>query len=402
MKRSLNKLVIVFLPALVLACNLGTQPTPDAAATLNPLYTSAAQTLESMQTQAATTPRSDSASATPLPTGSPTNTLVIVPPTSTSFQLPMVTKKCDAATFVKDVTVPDGAAVKPNSTFTKTWRIQNTGTCRWTTSYALVFISGDSMNAPAYISLPDSVDPGETIDLSISLKSPTKSGHYKGNWELRNASGVLFGIGAQANTPFWVDVYVTGPEFVAYDFVANACDADWKGNRGVLPCPGTEDDENGYVLILSTSRMEDGTKEQQPGLLTVPKNVPTGYIQGRYPAFKVQQGDRFVTKINCQYNSNNCDVLFRLEYRIVDEPIRLLLERHELYEGKYYEIDFDLSSLAGQKVKFFLTVSSNNNKGKDNALWVEPRIIRQGTPQPTATATATPTSTGTPTTTGTP
>jgi len=46
--------------------------------------------------------------------------------------------RCDAASFVRDVTVPDGTKMEPGDDFTKTWRLLNAGTCSWTTAYRLV------------------------------------------------------------------------------------------------------------------------------------------------------------------------------------------------------------------------------------------------------------------------
>jgi len=39
---------------------------------------------------------------------------------------------CDRAQFISDVTVPDGTTFAPGATFTKTWRLKNSGTCTWT------------------------------------------------------------------------------------------------------------------------------------------------------------------------------------------------------------------------------------------------------------------------------
>ena len=51
-------------------------------------------------------------------------------------------RACDQAAFIRDVTVPDGSPFAPGETFTKTWRLQNTGTCTWTTSnYTLVYVA---------------------------------------------------------------------------------------------------------------------------------------------------------------------------------------------------------------------------------------------------------------------
>ena len=56
---------------------------------------------------------------------------------------------CDWAQFIADVTVPDGTTYTPGATFQKTWRLKNIGTCTWTTSYALIFDSGNQLGARA-------------------------------------------------------------------------------------------------------------------------------------------------------------------------------------------------------------------------------------------------------------
>jgi Ig-like domain-containing protein len=115
----------------------------------------------------------------------PSATFTFTPP-------PVPVSVCDAAQFVTDVTYADDTQVDPNQTFTKTWRLKNSGTCSWTTSYAVVFTSGDSMNAPAAQALTGSVNPGQNVDISVDLKAPSSPGTYTANFRLRNASGVLF------------------------------------------------------------------------------------------------------------------------------------------------------------------------------------------------------------------
>lgn len=391
MNKSLTTLLgVVILAIFLLACNLGVSATPDAAATLNPLYTAAAQTLQAMVTQeASVTPMVILPSSTPFPTGTP----ILTFPTATLrlSTATVQTRRCDAAAFVRDVTIPDGSTLATGKSFTKTWRLQNVGSCSWTPSYALIFVSGDGMSAPNAVNLGRTVNPGETVDVAVNLVSPNKKGHYRSYWKLRNASGVLFGIGAQADTAFWVDINVQGKEYVAYDFVARACAAEWASNSGALPCPGVEDDNDGYVLKLSDPRLENGTRPDQPGLLTVPKNTQNGYIYGEYPAIQIHQGDHFVTTVGCQYGANSCNVLMRLEYKIVGGKIKVLDEWHEINEGGIYGVNLDLSFLAGEKVKFYFSADAYGTKGRDEALWLAPRIVRQGTPPPTPTRTASPT-----------
>lgn len=107
-----------------------------------------------------------------------------------------------------DVTVPDGKNYAKGATFVKTWRIKNDGTCTWTTNYDLVFDHGDSMSGPNTVKLPASVSPGNTIDLSVSLKAPSSNGTYQGFWKLQDGNGNRFGIGEDAKISFWVKITV--------------------------------------------------------------------------------------------------------------------------------------------------------------------------------------------------
>lgn len=115
---------------------------------------------------------------------------------------------CDRILFVKDVTVEDGKVFLPEDRFTKTWRLQNYGSCTWNINYELVFDHGDNMGAPDSISLTDNVAPGQYVDLSVDMLAPGLPGTYKGFWMLRNASGDKFGLGDKANVAFWVEIEI--------------------------------------------------------------------------------------------------------------------------------------------------------------------------------------------------
>ncbi len=390
---------MVFVLIAQAACNLPSNPaTPDTFATFDGLYTASALTLEAAGTQSGWT----ATPGLPLPTATPAGSATAT--SQAGLQPPAPQSRCDAAQFLADVTYPDGSIVPRNTTFVKIWRIRNIGTCAWTTSYALVFSGGDPMGASAVAAMPATVLPGQFIDIPLALKSPSNDGKYRGYWKLRNPSGALFGIGAQADTAFWVDIRVAGPSHIAYNFAETHCQAEWSNGVGALPCPGIEGDPQGFAVKLNSPRLENGSKENEPGLLTVPRDQRNGMISGEFPAFTVQAGDRFRALVNCQHNSPKCDVVFRLDYRSGGQ-VRTLASWHEVHEGKYYPVDLDLSSLAGQTVKFILFVSANGGNNQDNALWFNPHIIRQGTPPPTqppsptptATLTSTPTETPTPT-----
>lgn len=178
-----------------------------AAETVNALRTQIAGTMVPTLEQAGTATQRAAATQTSRATNTvnPTNppATSTVRPSSTSIPVP-----CDKLEFVADVTIPDNTVIAGGSTFTKTWRIQNAGTCTWTTAYKLVFASGDAMNGPSSVALPGNVNPGGTVDLTVTLTAPSNAGTYQGFWKLQNASGGSFGFGAGANQAFWVKIIV--------------------------------------------------------------------------------------------------------------------------------------------------------------------------------------------------
>jgi len=399
-------LLLIIILAFILACGPFAPGGPQPAETLNALYTSAAETLGAMSTQAAITLTSQPAATTTLSisTASPApfNTFTNVPPIQ-----PIA--KCDAAAFVTDVTYPDGAIVGRGSAFTKIWRIKNIGTCTWTTSYAIVYVSGEQFGAPVAVAISSNIGPGQTVDLPLNLTAPNADGRYRGNWKLRNASGLLFGVGASGDSNFYVDVNVSGFTLSVYDFVAGYCDAIWRSETKNLPCPGAEGDNRGFVQSLNAPKMEDGVSRGS-GLLTYPNKSGTGLITGKFPNFTVKSGDHFQALVGCQNKAIDCNVLFRLQYQIGNGDIQTLGQWYEAFEGKYYSVNVDLSFLRGEKVKFILTVFANGTSHDDFALWVAPRITRHSSqpaatdttnPSPTNTATATATFTPTATSTAT-
>lgn len=302
---------------------------------------------------------------------------------------------CYWAQFIADVTIPDGTNFAPGATFKKTWRIKNIGTCTWNSNdVSLIFDSGERMGAPASLALPANVAPGQTVDLSVDMTAPGTAGHYFGYWKFKSNSGGNFGIGSTRNKSFWVEIRVSSSSGTGYDFTANAASATWTSGAGALSFPGTDGSANGFVLKLDAPRLESGITSAQAGLLFAPNNVTNGYIQAVYPAFRVQSGDRFQATIGCEYGATNCYVTYRLDYQIGTGPVRTFWTFRERYEGLTYNVNLNLSPLAGQDVKFILVISAYGSPAGDRALWVNPVIARAGagTP-PTAVP---PTVTGTP------
>lgn len=147
----------------------------------------------------------------------PTPTVISTPspdPTSTPTSVPdtRVEVCANAATFVEDVTVPDGEKLHPGELFTKVWRLKNSGNCPWTVEYGAEFIAGDQLGALPDVPIEGRVEPGESLDLSIQMRAPVRTGSYQGTWMLRDPSGETFGVGEGGETAFWVQIEVVEQE----------------------------------------------------------------------------------------------------------------------------------------------------------------------------------------------
>ncbi len=365
--------VFIVLGSFLLAgCQLpaGT-PSVDAPAT------DAAATLEGRLTQVVAnftqTARVASATPTPSPTATSTPT-----PTATPYLTPTETLHPvlqDAARFVMDVTVPDGTTYRRGEKFTKTWRLMNIGLSTWTSEFSLVYVTGDRMAGALEQPLKGSVQPGYMVDLSVSLVAPDLNGDYRGYWALKNPQGEIFGIGPGGRDTFWADIEVDSPSEVVYDFVEHYCDAVWRSEASVLPCPGDPADSDGFVIRIEAPPLENRV-EDEPGLWTEPEWVDGGYIQGTYPEFEVRPQDRFRALLSCHSESPDCDLRFRLDYRIDGGPIQTLEKWNERFDGSFTKVDLGLDALAGKRVQFVLTVLARDVYAMDSAIWVRPTLWR--------------------------
>lgn len=141
----------------------------------------------------------------------PTLTLtpeVTISPTAAVTAPPNCT---DGAVLLRDVTIQDNTQVRAGETFTKTWELQNVGTCPWV-NYKLVFTAGDRMEAPDSAPVP-TTSKDEKAEVSVELTAPTANGTYTGYFSLHNTKDQVVYIGTEQT--FWVKVVVGGPSVAA-------------------------------------------------------------------------------------------------------------------------------------------------------------------------------------------
>ena len=118
---------------------------------------------------------------------------------------------CYAMRFVFDETVPDGTRFDPGEHFQKVWRLQNVGTCEWSTGeYQLRFVSGNRMSGSDPLVINFGVQPGAYANFGINFVAPTTPGDYRGYWILETTNGETIGWGPAADQAFWVDINVRG------------------------------------------------------------------------------------------------------------------------------------------------------------------------------------------------
>lgn len=387
---SLFSLLAVFLSA----CNLTTaaqptQPGPDLA------FTSVAETVAveltkvAMSTQFAfptptATQMAPTATATTVP---PTNTpppptATQVPPTATDIPVP-----CDRASFVEDRSYPDNSEVTAGTTFVKTWRLKNTGSCTWNSSYSLVFDSGDALGASASLQLTTgTIAPGQVIDVSVTLRAPETAKTYQGYWKLRNGAGVVFGIGTSGQSAFWVKVKVVGaitPTVVGtttpepsgvYDFSSKGPSAAWSNASKKLPWGDPDDDSPGLATYTENYNFEDSLSYNRI-LITFPQQTNNGLIQGVFPIYTVREGDRFKAQVGLRQNCTDGKVKFQLKYREGGSDY-VVGEWLEACDGFLTTVDKDLNTLKDKTVQFILVVYTEGDWNNDFAAWVNPRIVK--------------------------
>ncbi len=123
----------------------------------------------------------------------------------------------------------DYTSFTPNTPFTQTITFKNEGTLNWSKAkgFSFRFVRGENISSEQidHVDLPDNlvVRPGETVTLSIPMRSPLEGGTYYSywNWDYR---GVTFG------DIFWTMIYVRPPNNRA-DILSSEQDI----NNGVLP-----------------------------------------------------------------------------------------------------------------------------------------------------------------------
>ena len=361
---------------LVMALVLGACSAPPAAVELEPSRTMdvdflvnamVAATVDAVKTELAADCEARVITATPKQTEVATATPApgMITPTAGGAA------GWDVATFLSDITIPDGVSIPPGTRFKKTWALRNDGVTTWSGKYELIFLSGDQLGSPAAQALViNPVAPGEMGLISVELLAPEKLGKYIGFWKMRSPDGTVFGVGAD-NRPLYTEINVAK----AYYFLDNLCSASWSTGENLLYCPSVEGDKKGWYTTYKQLTMENGIAAS-PSLVMAPPQENNSQIVGRFRPIKIFPGARLQSLVGCQFGYPNCKVKMKITYTTTNDIEVPLAEYAEYYDGFTQEVNINLQDLGlvGQEIGINFYVLTDGGPEDDMSFWFNPRI----------------------------
>lgn len=115
-------------------------------------------------------------------------------PTPTeAVQRPTPTPVCSPnLIFLEDLTLPDGSVASPGEQLDKRWRVENSGTCNWDSTYRLVHIGGPQLGVTAEQALYPARS-GTQASLQLIFTAPDEPGTYRSAWQAQDPAGEPFG-----------------------------------------------------------------------------------------------------------------------------------------------------------------------------------------------------------------
>jgi len=300
-----------------------------------PQYTTASNAQDVPVVPAPPTP-----TPTPTPTDTPTPTLTPIP-TATSTATPNPLRPVIFAFMADRYVISPGEVV----------------TLRW-----------DFMNAEAaYLRYAGGEE--EVTAPGTKVVSPATTTTY-----------VLVARNAFGTTTAEVTIVVRAPSGarVIFDFLSAAPGATWSNGRDLLPWSGSLDDPRGFARWRDSGELEDGSQPARV-LEMHPERVPNGNIVGLFtlPA-PVQTGDRFLARVGFLARiRGEARFLVGIDGGSLSGFTLLAMLEDNAADGALETVEADLSAVAGGQ-RIWLVVQAGASAEEDHAVWVNPRIERQG------------------------
>ena len=191
MQKIRSEFTIMIVALTLAACGGNQSATPTIS--VADIQTMAVSTFASGLTQTAAAVPTD----TPTATLTPANTVVALNTFASLNGTPGTavgnpTASCLGLVFKSDVTITDDTNMTPGQQFTKTWLVQNTGSCAWQPGFKWTLVGGNPMGGSS-VALTQAVSPGAQYQISVPLVAPNTTGESTGTWKMADANGTFFG-----------------------------------------------------------------------------------------------------------------------------------------------------------------------------------------------------------------
>lgn len=206
---------------------------------------------------------------------------------------PNATDCTNSGSFVTDVTVPDNSEMVGGTTFTKTWRIMNTGTCIWASDYTVTHYAEERMAAPVSVPLALTY-PNQTIDISVPLTVPNSVGTHRGYFVIKNPAGLIMKINSDSR--LWVVINVKDTVAAVAATAAPASEATSSTT------PSASSSDSGFANVTCAYSMDPAKVND------VIKAVNAYRAESGMPAYKVNL--QLVRAAQAHANDMACNNLF--------------------------------------------------------------------------------------------
>ena len=111
------------------------------------------------------------------------------------------------ARFVGDVTIPDGTVVQRGQWITKTWQLENYGTCPWNENYKVVWSDENYSNDQKLFDIGTALAPGESGEISVTFPVQGQGSTHI-SFVLANEKGETFGLGERGRGDLYIEYNV--------------------------------------------------------------------------------------------------------------------------------------------------------------------------------------------------
>lgn len=128
---------------------------------------------------------------TPTPTAEPSATPTLE--ATATLETPAAANPCYKLLWIEDRSIPDGSQMKANEVFTKTWYVQNNGSCAWAPGFTFRHVGGERMEGQPLV-LTEPIPVGAKREISIQLVVPSgQNGLVQSSWRMSDKNGAFFG-----------------------------------------------------------------------------------------------------------------------------------------------------------------------------------------------------------------